>query len=117
MDGGAFSLFNFYCTSIETCVWGVGELENGDLRCIEIYDHCLAISESLYSKKVHCCGDPITRVNVFGPGDATYIRGVMALIHLKHSAFIKAVGRSTLKFIVIFRLVGKLTKISGCVVD
>lgn len=45
------------------------------------------------------------------------MRGVTGLVHLRHSAFIKAVGRSTLKFIVIFRLVGKLTKISGCVVD
>lgn len=74
--------------------------------CCNIYDrdHWLAISESLYIKKVHCYGDPIIRVNVFGPGNATYMRGVTALLHLRHSAFIKAVERSTLKFIVIFRL-------------
>ncbi len=77
--------------------------------CVENCDlHCIAFLKAFTSNK-HCCGDPITRVNVLGSGDSTYMRGVTALVHLRHSAFIKVVGRSTLKWIVVFRLVGKLT--------
>lgn len=85
MDGGAFSLFNFYCTSIEpcVCVFG-GELENCDLRLYTTETVALPFLKAFTSKKVQCCGDPITPVNVFGLGDAIYIRGVTNLVRLRH---------------------------------
>lgn len=74
-------LYLIFIALLLKCVWGLGELENLDLR-LYTTDCCLAISESLYIKKMQCCGDPITPANVFGLGDATYIRGVTALVHL-----------------------------------
>lgn len=109
-------LYLIFIAHLLKCVWGLGELENLDLRLYTTETVVLPFLKAFTSKKCSAVGTQL-HLLMYLALKTQHIYVELRLLFIRTSAFIKAVGRSALKLIVIFRLVGKLTKISVCVVD